>query len=72
MTEPTINENCSGIVKVDCDHKRCKHGFPLTPFCNNDPMRPGAYRSVPCLSEAWTSRLYPDTGKPNMTTSEPD
>lgn len=60
--EELVDENCSGIVEIN-GRKRCKHGFPLTPSCCDDPMRGGVYRTVPCLNEEWTGNLHPDTGK---------
>lgn len=65
MLNDLLSAECSGIVIFEGD-RRCKHGFPLFPPCEHDPMKKKFYYETPCMSEVWQERLYPKTGKPEQ------
>ena len=59
-----VNDQCSGIALVD-GKRVCRHGFPLTPGCEYEPMRTDKrYHIAPCMDEKFSAWLFPETGQP--------
>lgn len=53
------DKKCSALV-----NGVCANGFVAAPACGHG-YGDGPYNVVPCMSESWCARLFPETGAPS-------
>lgn len=51
---------CSALV-----NGVCTNGFPAVPHCAKTEDSGGIYSRLPCMTETWSARLFPETGAPS-------